>query len=153
MASKFKVLQVIPKLGYGGAETGCYDLAHYLNEVGCKSYIEDLTVLNSESDSVDIDFGKITFDKISCNGSGNDCFDTSGSIVSGNILSGSNIVDKLGSFGESSNVSIKEINGNDINIGVASKDGSSVQIKEFNLVNYNISLASYYKKFSLDFPH
>jgi len=33
MASKFKVLQVIPKLGYGGAETGCYDLAHYLNEV------------------------------------------------------------------------------------------------------------------------
>ena len=39
MSSKFKVLQVIPKLGYGGAETGCYDLAHYLNEVGCKSYI------------------------------------------------------------------------------------------------------------------
>ena len=39
MASKFKVLQVIPKLGYGGAETGCYDLAHYLPEVGCKSYI------------------------------------------------------------------------------------------------------------------
>ena len=39
MASKFKVLQVIPKLGYGGAETGCYDLAHYLHEVGCKSYI------------------------------------------------------------------------------------------------------------------
>ena len=26
----FKVLQVIPKLGYGGAETGCYDIAHYL---------------------------------------------------------------------------------------------------------------------------
>ena len=34
-----RVLQVIPKLGYGGAETGCYDLAHYLNEKGCKSYI------------------------------------------------------------------------------------------------------------------
>ena len=39
MASKLKVLQVIPKLGYGGAETGCYDLAHYLYEMGCKSYI------------------------------------------------------------------------------------------------------------------
>ena len=36
---KIKVLQVIPKLGYGGAETGCYDLAHYLAEQGCKSYI------------------------------------------------------------------------------------------------------------------
>ena len=27
MSSKLKVLQVIPKLGYGGAETGCFDLA------------------------------------------------------------------------------------------------------------------------------
>jgi|TARA_B110001452_G_C15190564_1_gene413397 glycosyltransferase involved in cell wall biosynthesis len=39
MASKIKVLQVIPKLGYGGAETGCYDLAHFLAEKDCKSYI------------------------------------------------------------------------------------------------------------------
>ncbi len=39
MKKKIKVLQVIPKLGYGGAETGCYDLAHFLPEKGCKSYI------------------------------------------------------------------------------------------------------------------
>jgi len=39
MSSKLKVLQVIPKLGYGGAETGCYDLAHYLSENNCSSYI------------------------------------------------------------------------------------------------------------------
>jgi len=39
MSSKLKVLQVIPKLGYGGAETGCYDLAHYLPENNCLSYI------------------------------------------------------------------------------------------------------------------
>ena len=39
MSSKLKVLQVIPKLGYGGAETGCYDLAHYLTENSCVSYI------------------------------------------------------------------------------------------------------------------
>ena len=39
MSSKLKVLQVIPKLGYGGAETGCYDLAHYLPENNCYSYI------------------------------------------------------------------------------------------------------------------
>ncbi len=35
----FKVLQVIPKMGYGGAETGCYDIGHYLAEKNCKSYI------------------------------------------------------------------------------------------------------------------
>ena len=39
MLSKIKVLQVIPKLGYGGAETGCYDIAHYLPENGCESFI------------------------------------------------------------------------------------------------------------------
>ena len=39
MSSDLKVLQVIPKLGYGGAETGCFDVAHYLPENNCKSFI------------------------------------------------------------------------------------------------------------------
>ena len=39
MTPKIKVLQVIPKLGYGGAETGCYDIAHYLAEKDCSSFI------------------------------------------------------------------------------------------------------------------
>jgi len=39
MSSNIKVLQVIPKLGFGGAETGCYDIAHYLHENNCKSFI------------------------------------------------------------------------------------------------------------------
>ena len=39
MSSNLKVLQVIPKLGYGGTETGCYDIAHYLPENNCKSFI------------------------------------------------------------------------------------------------------------------
>jgi glycosyltransferase involved in cell wall biosynthesis len=39
MKKKIKVLQVIPKLGYGGAETGCYDLAHFLYEQKVESFI------------------------------------------------------------------------------------------------------------------
>jgi glycosyltransferase involved in cell wall biosynthesis len=39
MSTKIKVLQVIPKLGFGGAETGCYDLAHYLPEQNCESFL------------------------------------------------------------------------------------------------------------------
>ena len=39
MSSNIKVLQVIPRLGFGGAETGCYDIAHYLSENNCKSFI------------------------------------------------------------------------------------------------------------------
>ena len=38
MSSNFKVLQVIPRLGFGGAETGCFDIAHY-PENNCKSFI------------------------------------------------------------------------------------------------------------------
>ena len=38
-SSKIKILQVIPRLGYGGAETGCFDLAHYLSENNCSSFI------------------------------------------------------------------------------------------------------------------
>ena len=39
MSSNIKVLQVIPRLGYGGAETGCYDVAHYLAEKNCESFL------------------------------------------------------------------------------------------------------------------
>ena len=39
MTTKLNVLQVIPKLGYGGAETGCYDIAHFLSENGCGSFL------------------------------------------------------------------------------------------------------------------
>ena len=39
MTTKLNVLQVIPKLGYGGAETGCYDIAHYLSENNCGSFL------------------------------------------------------------------------------------------------------------------
>ena len=39
MIFNLKILQVIPKLGYGGAETGCYDIAHYLPENNCESFI------------------------------------------------------------------------------------------------------------------
>ena len=39
MTTKINVLQVIPKLGYGGAETGCYDIAHFLPENNCGSFV------------------------------------------------------------------------------------------------------------------
>ncbi len=118
-----------------------------INIVGSNSIIENFTVINSQSDAIDLDFGKIVFDKITCKNSGNDCFDTSGSIVKGNILKGENVSDKLGSFGEGSDIKIKNINGKNINIGLASKDGSKVLIDEISLSNYNIPLASYNKKF------
>ena len=52
MSSNLNVLQVIPKLGYGGAETGCYDIAHFLPENNCKSYIVTSCLLYT-SDAAD----------------------------------------------------------------------------------------------------
>ena len=46
MATNLKVLQVIPKLGYGGAETGCFDIAHYLPENNCESFIVTLSLIH-----------------------------------------------------------------------------------------------------------
>ena len=46
MTTKINVLQVMPKLGYG-AETGCYDLAHYLAEQECNHiFIQEANYLN-----------------------------------------------------------------------------------------------------------
>ena len=42
MKIKMKVLQVIPRLGYGGAETGCYDLAHFLAEKNCTAISHEI---------------------------------------------------------------------------------------------------------------
>ena len=75
-----------------------------INIVGSKSNIDRLVVNNSFRDAVDIDFGELSFNKIICKTSGNDCLDTSGAIVSGGYLFGENIKDKLGSFGENSKI-------------------------------------------------
>ena len=65
MSSNIKVLQVIPRLGYGGAETGCYDIAHYLPENNCKSFIvtsggELIKFINKEKVKLEYAFKKLT---------------------------------------------------------------------------------------------
>ena len=106
-----------------------------INIVGSKSTVDQLVVNNSYRDAVDIDFGELSFNKIICKTSGNDCLDTSGAFVSGSYLFGENIKDKLGSFGESSKIKIKEVSGKKVNFGVVSKDGSKSLIETLTLEN------------------
>ena len=98
------------------------------------------------SDALDVDFGKLFFNKIYCYKALNDCLDTSGAFVEGDFLYGENIGDKLASFGEKSQVKIERIFGKNINIGVASKDGSNVKVDKLKLENTKIYGASYIKK-------
>jgi len=118
-----------------------------INLVNSKSFINNLEIFNSESDSIDVDFGNLLFTKISCIKAFNDCLDTSGAIVNGDYLYGESIGDKLASFGEQSNVNLKNITGSNIDIGVVSKDASYVEIDKLDLSNTRIYAAVYIKKF------
>ena len=57
-----------------------------INIVNSNSSIKNLKVKNAQSDSVDIDFGKVVFNNITCEISGNDCLDISGAEVNGEKL-------------------------------------------------------------------
>ena len=118
-----------------------------INIVNSNTVIDKINIINAQNDAIDIDFGDIQFNNIYCSISGNDCLDTSGANVNGNILTGENVTDKLGSFGESSNIKIDIVNGEKINVGVAAKDGSDVKINQINLKKINIPMAIYQKKF------
>ena len=118
-----------------------------INIVGSDSNINNLIVHNAYRDSIDIDFGKLQFNKIACKTSGNDCLDTSGAFVVGNYLFGEDIKDKLGSFGENSKITIKEVSGKNVNLGIVSKDGSESLIENLTLENSEILAASYKKKY------
>ena len=69
--------------------------------------------------------------------------DTSGAFVVGNYLFGEDIKDKLGSFGENSKITIKEVSGKNVNLGIVSKDGSESLIENLTLENSEILAASY----------
>ena len=62
MTTKLNVLQVIPKLGYGGAETGCYDIAHFLSENDCLNLHYRMIIRNySRYDSLGVKLQNLFF--------------------------------------------------------------------------------------------
>ena len=67
-----------------------------MNLVNSNSFLDNLTITNVPSDGLDIDFGTLEFSKINCTNIGNDCLDTSGANINGDLLSGNDIGDKLG---------------------------------------------------------
>tara|TARA_B110000977_G_scaffold131998_1_gene168069 strand:- start:10601 stop:13081 length:2481 start_codon:yes stop_codon:yes gene_type:complete len=117
-----------------------------INLVNSNSSFNNLTIAHVPSDALDIDFGTLTFSDINCINIGNDCLDTSGAKINGGSLSGSNIGDKLLSIGEKSTVSLKEVSGSNLNIGVAVKDSSIAEITNLFLTKTNIETAVFQKK-------
>ena len=65
-----------------------------INIVSSVSNVDNLKVSETFSDAIDVDFGKINFQKIYCKNVNNDCFDISGGSVKGEYLEATNISDK-----------------------------------------------------------
>ncbi|MDH3999007.1 MAG: hypothetical protein OET90_09245, partial [Desulfuromonadales bacterium] len=117
-----------------------------INFVHSSTDIDTLTVGNSPSDAIDVDFGEIRFDEILCENIGNDCLDTSGAEVDGVSLEGVSVGDKLFSAGEDTSARISTLKGDSIGIGVVSKDASNVEINNLELTNTSLFAAAFNKK-------
>ena len=99
-----------------------------------------------QSDAFDSDFSNVIFDRIICEHVGNDCLDTSGSVVQGGFVKGHRIGDKLLSFGEKSNAHLVLANCSKCGIGVAVKDSSEVKIKSIEFYETPLKLSVFKKK-------
>ena len=117
-----------------------------INIVNSNSIIKDLVIANVPSDGLDVDFGTLEFSEIICNNIGNDCLDTSGAKINGNIVNGKKIGDKLISIGEKSILNLNKVLGSDLNIGVAVKDSSFAEIDNLSFTSTNIDIAVFQKK-------
>ena len=106
-----------------------------LNIVNSKGNLADIKIFNSYSDAIDIDFSNISINKIAVNKAGNDCFDVSGGNYQIFQAALRECGDKGVSVGESSNLTLSELNLIGSNIGISSKDYSKVEVVRAQISN------------------
>ena len=118
-----------------------------INFVNSKFKLENLNILNVNSDAIDIDFGEgqiinSRFQKIS-----GDAIDLSGSNIIIKDIIVSKVADKAISVGEESTLNIDNLNISDSRIGIASKDSCKVKGKKIKISNCGLyDFAAYQKK-------
>lgn len=121
-----------------------------LNIINSTFHIDGLLVLNSLSDSIDIDFSNGEILNTEIYNSTNDGIDFSGSNVEMKkfqiLWSG----DKAISVGEQSLIHAKDIKIDHATVGVASKDGSMIFLDNLEVNNSNYGLVAYRKKDEYD---
>ena len=122
---------------------GCEDSVNIIDSRGS---IKFANISDSFSDGLDIDFSKISIDKLFVNNSGNDCFDVSGGNYKITFASLTGCKDKALSIGEASELNGNEIQVNDSNIGISVKDYSQSTIKNFTAKKVDICAEALQKK-------
>ena len=124
-----------------------------LNIVNSKFTLRNININNAISDGIDIDFSDGSISKSRFTDIGGDALDFSGSNAEVSKIIFKRVQDKALSIGEASEISINNINIEDVGIGIASKDGSKVSGSFVNIKNYLLSgVMSYMKKTFYYFP-
>ena len=118
----------------------------FLNIISSNFLIKNVLMSKINYDAVDFDFSDGIIDGISIINSGNDALDFSGSEVVAKNVSINQVGDKGISAGERSEIRLENVEINNANIAVASKDLSKLSIKNIDIKNSKIAAAAYQKK-------
>jgi hypothetical protein len=126
------------------AEKGsCEDTLNFINTTGT---IDNIKINQSFADALDVDFSDLEINNISINNAGNDCADFSWGNYNIKKAKTKNCTDKAFSIGEKSIAFIKDLNIEDSNIGVSSKDSSVTTLDKTIIKNTKICLEVKRKK-------
>lgn len=123
-----------------------------INIINSTFDIGHLTVENSKSDAVDLDFSSGSIKYLDCTQVGNDCLDTSGSSVEVGYLVAHSVGDKGVSAGENSNLQLDQVSFTNVGVGLVSKDGSILHVDEATITKTPLAVAAYVKKPEYDRP-
>lgn len=123
-----------------------------INIIGSDINLNNVSIYNSKSDALDLDFSNGNIQKLKCNEIGNDCLDTSESNINVEFIDGKNVLDKVVSAGENSNLKIANVKIENSGVGLVSKDGSNLDIQKVTLKEkVDLLGANFIKKVEYDF--
>lgn len=125
------------------ANSRCEDA---LNIVRSDFSMENITIVNSKSDSFDIDFSNGSINNLVIRNSGNDGLDISGSDVNANNILIFKSGDKAISIGENSQFSGSNLEVKDAEIAITSKDLSTIDLKDVFIYSSRLGLTAFEKK-------
>ena len=124
-------------------KSSCEDAVNLINVEGS---LNEINIIDSFRDGLDIDFSKVEINYINIISSKNDCVDLSAGNYKLNKLNLINCGDKGLSIGEKSFLYLNEINIENSNIGIASKDSSISKLNKAHLKNLKTCVSAYNKK-------
>ncbi len=123
--------------------SSCEDTVNFINVTGSAKII---TIDNSFSDALDIDFSDLEISNINILNAGNDCVDFSSGKYKVKNLKLKNCGDKALSVGEKSLLTLDNIIAENAITGIASKDSSIVNLNAANFNSLSTCLSAYNKK-------